>query len=189
MLSDNSEKTRNPLKKAMRRRNAKTVQFAAPTYVEASDYDYDSDDDEISSTEPNGVAAPADDAQANGEQKEEERTAEDGTSNDDGARASTSSSRGSFDREQAATVAPAVEEPQTSPKLVDKTEAAPLKSRKGTPRNTDSFLKDDSIETRKITITPGLLREDSVKSASSESTRNASLESLVKQTSPPEPLT
>ncbi|KAI7426077.1 hypothetical protein KC368_g18485, partial [Hortaea werneckii] len=40
MLGDNSEKSRNPLKKAMRRRNAKTVQFAAPTYVEASDYDY-----------------------------------------------------------------------------------------------------------------------------------------------------
>lgn len=35
------------------------------------------------------------------------------------------------------------------------------KSRKGTVRNTDSFFKDDSVETRKITLTPNLLRDDS----------------------------
>lgn len=74
-------------------------------------------------------------------------------------------------------------------------EAAPLKSRKGTPRNTDSFLKDDSIETRKITLTPGLLREEGnspnpapspSNSASLDSQRNTSMESLVKTNSPPE---
>jgi len=46
MLGDTAEKTKNPLKKAMRRRNAKTVTFTAPTYVEASDYDYSSDEDD-----------------------------------------------------------------------------------------------------------------------------------------------
>ncbi len=35
------------------------------------------------------------------------------------------------------------------------------KSRKGTLRNTDSFFKDDSVETRKINLTPSLLRDDS----------------------------
>lgn len=45
MLGDNSEKSKNPLKKAMRRRNAKTVNFAAPTYIEASDIEFSSDDD------------------------------------------------------------------------------------------------------------------------------------------------
>ena len=35
------------------------------------------------------------------------------------------------------------------------------KSRKGTPRNTDSFFKDDSVETRKINLTPNILREPS----------------------------
>ena len=45
MLGDTAEKTVNPLKKAMRRRNAKNVQFGAPTYVEASDYDYSSDEE------------------------------------------------------------------------------------------------------------------------------------------------
>ena len=45
MLGDNPEKSKNPLKKAMRRRNAKTVQFAAPTYYEASDGYYSTDEE------------------------------------------------------------------------------------------------------------------------------------------------
>jgi len=45
MLGDNPEKSKNPLKKAMKRRNAKTVQFAAPTYVEPSDVDYSSEEE------------------------------------------------------------------------------------------------------------------------------------------------
>ena len=35
------------------------------------------------------------------------------------------------------------------------------RSRKGTVRNTDSFFKDESVETRKINLTPSLLRDDS----------------------------
>lgn len=50
MLGDNPEKSKNPLKKAMRRRNAKTVQFAAPTYFEASEVEYSSEEEE----EPEG---------------------------------------------------------------------------------------------------------------------------------------
>ena len=48
MLSDTvHEKSRNPLKKAMRRRNAKTVAFTDPIYHEASEYEYsDEDEDE-----------------------------------------------------------------------------------------------------------------------------------------------
>ena len=52
MLGDEEDKktgnTLNPLKKAMKRRNvkAKTVQFAAPSYVEPSDVEYSSDEEE-----------------------------------------------------------------------------------------------------------------------------------------------
>lgn len=187
MLSDNSEKSRNPMKNIIRRRNAKTVQFAAPTYVEASDYDFSEDDEEHAMIEPAVAAAPAEEPQQAVQQAAPDTN---GEKHDEEERPGTPP-RGSFEREQAATaaVAPLVDEPQLSPRLVDKTEAAPLKSRKGTPRNTDSFLKDDSIETRKITLTPGLLREDSTssKSPSSESVRNNSTENLVKQISPPEP--
>lgn len=45
MLGDNSEKSKNPLKKAMRRRNAKAVSFSNPTYIEASDVDFATDDE------------------------------------------------------------------------------------------------------------------------------------------------
>lgn len=45
MLGDNPEKSKNPLKKAMRRRNAKTVAFAEPTYYEPSDREYSSDEE------------------------------------------------------------------------------------------------------------------------------------------------
>lgn len=45
MLGDNSEKSKNPLKKAMRRRNAKSVSFSNPTYIEASDVEFGTDDE------------------------------------------------------------------------------------------------------------------------------------------------
>jgi hypothetical protein len=45
MLGDTTEKSKNPLKKAIRRRNAKTVTFSAPTYVEPSDYEFSSDEE------------------------------------------------------------------------------------------------------------------------------------------------
>ncbi|KAK0326076.1 protein phosphatase regulator [Friedmanniomyces endolithicus] len=186
MLSDNSEKSRNPLNKVLRRRNAKTVQFAAPTYVEASDYDYSSDEDEQAMIDPYQTAAVATAPVAEPQHKiHSEEAAAVETRAEDGEERAGTPNRGSFDREQAATHTPSIDEPQLSPKLVDKTEAAPLKSKKG--RNRDSFLKDET-ETRKITLTPGLLREDSVslKSVSSESTRNGSTENLVKTTSPPD---
>lgn len=46
MLSDAPEKSRNPLKKAMKRHNGKKVQFTAPTYVEASDIEYSTEEEE-----------------------------------------------------------------------------------------------------------------------------------------------
>jgi hypothetical protein len=46
MLGDNAEKSKNPLKKAMRRRNAKTVTFASPTYFEPSIVDYSTEEEQ-----------------------------------------------------------------------------------------------------------------------------------------------
>lgn len=120
MLGDNPEKTKNPLKKAMRRRNAKTVQFAAPTYVEASDYDYSTEDEEHAMIEPsylNGAAAQAE------EPTQDEPTAEAEEAHVSGSREGTPT------LEQQVTVpAPAVEEPLASPKLVDKSGTFYLRS-------------------------------------------------------------
>ena len=46
MLGDIPEKSKNPLKKAMRRRNGKTVQFAAPTYRDPPPMDYSTEEEE-----------------------------------------------------------------------------------------------------------------------------------------------
>ena len=46
MLGDNPEKSKNPLKKAIRRRNGKTVQFAAPTYRDPPPMDYSTEEEE-----------------------------------------------------------------------------------------------------------------------------------------------
>lgn len=108
MLGDNPEKSKNPLKKAMRRRNAKTVQFAAPTYVEASDYDYSSDEEHAmveSAYESNAAQAEEPDQ---GEQQAEPN---------DEAQANAGNS---IVEQQAMIAAPTVESPLSSPKMLDK---------------------------------------------------------------------
>lgn len=47
MLGDTAEKSKNPLKKAMRRRNTRTVQFSNQLmYAEAFDYEFSSDEED-----------------------------------------------------------------------------------------------------------------------------------------------
>ncbi|KAF2216478.1 hypothetical protein CERZMDRAFT_109359 [Cercospora zeae-maydis SCOH1-5] len=208
MLSDNSEKSRNPLKKAMRRRNAKTVQFAAPTYVEASDYDYSTEDEENLIEPAYGAAQEAESAAQEEAESESEAAKKAEIEHPEAERrSSTGSNRASFDREQAAMAAQALAEagvtgdgphgPKTGElghRGIDgssiptvETEAAPLKSKR--TRNTDSFLKDDKIDTVRITLTPGLLREEQAKdgkSPSIDTARSSSFEELKSTTSPVE---
>src|SRR3569833_2641401 len=47
MLGDQAKKSKNPIKSAMRRRKAKTVTFTAPTYVDYSDIDYSTDEEDL----------------------------------------------------------------------------------------------------------------------------------------------
>jgi hypothetical protein len=184
MLGDQAEKSKNPLKKAMRRRNAKTVQFAAPTYVEASDIDYSSDeeDGEGEFYGLNGAAEQSSTDQDTAEEENDVDTVEplkpgaeirevksDPVESD--AKAGDPSSDGN------------VEGARTSDEIFDSKPES--KSRNGTVRNTDSFFKDDSVETRKITLTPNLLRDDSSTSTrtsndSKEFSKRPSLDKLEK---------
>ncbi|KAF2873810.1 hypothetical protein BDV95DRAFT_605286 [Massariosphaeria phaeospora] len=181
MLGDTAEKTKNPLKKAMRRRNAKTVQFAPPTYVEASEYEYSSDEDGdgdlFGGADPTQVQA-----QAATEKAEPERDGDlqvqplnvngvkrdpEGTAEADGRGSTEDSIRTAVDAERA------------SDEMFDRP-LDPKVSRNGTMRNTDSFFKDENTETRKITLTPNLLRDDSSTSTTGSRERGPSLESLEK---------
>jgi hypothetical protein len=171
MLGDQEAKSKNPLKKAIRRRNAKNVTFAAPTYVEASDVDY-STDEEDGESDYYGQNGQQD---QNGEHQDQEIVEEDikgAEPLDAGAdiqEVRSESTEPDVDKDSASK--PSSEIPRSSDEIFDgKVES---KSRNGTLRNTDSFFKDDSVETRKITLTPNLLRDDS---SSSTRTSNDSKE-------------
>lgn len=173
MLGDQEAKSRNPLKIAIRRRNAKTVTFTAPTYVEASDVDYSTDEDDVE----------GDYYGQNGQQEQNGNSQEQAAEEDEIATVEPLKTRTEI-RE----VKPESTEPETkNGETVLKTSSeasrssdemfdakVESKSRNGTVRNTDSFFKDDTVETRKITLTPNLLRDDS--STSTIRTSNESKE-------------
>ncbi|KAJ5616368.1 hypothetical protein N7537_001482 [Penicillium hordei] len=156
MLGDNNEKSKNPLKKAMRRRNAKTVNFGAPTYIDASDVDYSTDDDSEHGDFFN------DDETLDGEEEDVQEQAEDivveplrpkaqketPTEHADANGAEKQDlQRSNSDRRPSSEEFFEAEEPTVS------------RSRNGTVRNTDSFFKDDTAEPKKISLTPNLLRD------------------------------
>ncbi|KAJ9491419.1 hypothetical protein VN97_g1806 [Penicillium thymicola] len=157
MLGDNNEKSKNPLKKAMRRRNAKTVNFGAPTYIDASDVDYSTDDDSEHGDFFN------DDETLDGEEEDVQEQAEDivveplrpktqkepPTENADANGAEKQDlQRSSSDRR-----------PSSEEFFEAEAEPTVSRSRNGTVRNTDSFFKDDTAEPKKISLTPNLLRD------------------------------
>jgi hypothetical protein len=174
MLGDTAEKSKNPLKKAMRRRNAKTVQFAPPTYVEASDYDYSSDEGEdelFGGPEPKQAQQQQQDAQQAEPESQDDLKVQPlklGGAKKDG--------KVEGDVEDAAQDS---EKQRGSEDGIDKP-LDPKVTRNGTVRNTDSFFKDENTETRKITLTPNLLRDDSSNSTTGSRERGPSLESLEK---------
>lgn len=179
MLGDNPEKSKNPLKKAMRRRNAKTVQFTAPTYVEASEVEYSSEEEEENEGDYFGQGHNEEGPDGQGQDQEQVT--------DESATIEPLNSSGQPIINPQAAIDPRVDAP-TQSDGVDRSrpseeaneqpgmrtqpitfialltftdDGAFAKSRKGTVRNTDSFFKDDNVETRKINLTPSLLRDDS----------------------------
>jgi hypothetical protein len=173
MLGDQADKPTNPLKKAIRRRNAKTVTFnQTHIYVEASDVEYSSDED----GEDNFLGHREDNAEA-----EKAHADEDEIVSAEPERAAVREVKTGItdDSKQAAsdhTPDSSTEIIRTSDEIFDGRQEGASKSRNGTVRNTDSFFKDDTVETRKITITPNLLRDDS-----STSTRTSNDSNLLRQ--------
>ena len=186
MLGDNSEKSKNPLKKAMRRRNAKTVNFAAPTYIEASDVEYSTDEDDEHGdffNDDETVESEDGEAQEQNEdivveplrpkgQKEKSTEQTEATETEEKSEPERSisdprrSSEELFDPE-GMQKHPFSEQQTTQSNFLDQVEPAVSRSRKGTVRNTDSFFKDDTAEPKKISLTPNLLRDESNNSSNS----------------------
>ena len=182
MLGDNPEKSKNPLKKAMRRRNTRAVAFAPPTFIEASDVEFTSDGE----IEEGGDYS-----------SEEEDTTTDRNEADLQDQASESKDINVDPLKPRAKEPDELEEPESVEVPQEPEQAEPeedqqspeelgqpqrklafpcgvykgansttaseehvSRSKNGTVRNTDSFFKDDSIETKKISLTPNLLRDE-----------------------------
>lgn len=168
MLGDQEVKQKNPLKKAIRRRNAKTVTFTAPTYVEASDIDYSSEEEEDGEFfGQNGQSHINGEHQIHGAEEEEIDRVEPLKTRTEVREVRPESADPDTGRDSASKHS--FEATRSSDEMYEG--KAESKSRNGTVRNTDSFFKDDSVETRKISLTPNLLRDDSSTStrASNES--------------------
>ncbi|KAK0736872.1 hypothetical protein B0T21DRAFT_347303 [Apiosordaria backusii] len=157
MLGDQTDKVRNPIKSAMKRRKTKTVQFAPPTFVDYSDIDY--------STEEEDVAAEyfAQAAQQ-GQQNQQASAATDGE--DESAKVEPLKPR-TAQKEAKQDETDNSAKPRSSEEASELKVDGPKKTSDGTVR--DSFFKDDTVETKKITLTPNLLRDDDGTRLSSDS--------------------
>ncbi|KIW36823.1 hypothetical protein, variant [Exophiala oligosperma] len=159
MLGDNTEKSKNPLKKAMRRRNAKTVQFTAPTYYEPSDYEYSDEEDEEGDDVPLDGSDDRDDTESAEDQQDLSGTTEPRSKEEtviaNGIQRMTSNE--SLKNE---VVSSPTKSQQVQVGLEQPSDEPMQRSRKGVVRNTDSFYRDETVETKKISLTPRLLRGD-----------------------------
>lgn len=170
MLCDQAEKSRNPLKTALKRKKAKTVQFAGNTYVDPSDVEYSSEEEELEAEylaqqqrqqqqQQQQQAAAAAEADVVDETAKVEPLKPRGAQN---GKAESKKPDGSGDAASGKALS------RTSEEIFDTRGGdGPKKTSDGTVR--DSFFKDDTVETKKITLTPNLLRDDSATRSSSES--------------------
>ncbi|KAE8145292.1 hypothetical protein BDV25DRAFT_165003 [Aspergillus avenaceus] len=177
MLGDNSEKSKNPLKKAMRRRNAKNVTFTSPTYIEASDIDFSTDDeldDMASLTDEDGLRGDMDDLHESQNEDIVVEPLRPKSQRDRAAEGSDSS------HEPQETDRASLEKPSSQELLESEADNNASRTKNGTVR--DSFFKDDTVETKKISLTPNLLRDEVGGNAMSSDARDTrgSMEAVEK---------
>ncbi|KAF5513826.1 Tip elongation aberrant protein Tea4 [Colletotrichum fructicola] len=184
MLGDQAgEKSKSTFKTALRKKK-KTVAFAPPTFVDYSDIDYSSDEEDMEEmfSQQQGQQQQQQQQQAAAQQSTEE--AEDETAKVEPLKPRTI--------KEVKVAEPAKKEEvaeddgkRDSGEIFEKPEG-PSRSRNGTVRNTDSFFKDETVETKKITLTPNLLRDDnSSRPSTTESVKQRpSLDKLDKELQP-----
>ncbi|KAF4972935.1 hypothetical protein FSARC_629 [Fusarium sarcochroum] len=182
MLGDTAEKKPQTFKSSIRF-GRKTVTFTSPTYhdyTEVDDYSTDEEDlDEL-------FASSTTTAQQDQQQEQKKDTREPTTtisvveddSSEESARVEPLKPRSNKEVKMAmepSKVETVEEEDETRSSeeiLFDNKAEGPSRSRNGTVRNTDSFFRDETVETKKITLTPNLLRDDNQPRPSQDSTKD-----------------
>ncbi|KAI1327850.1 hypothetical protein F5Y16DRAFT_370476 [Xylariaceae sp. FL0255] len=168
-LSDHEIKSKNPIKSAIRRRKAKTVTFTAPTYVNYEDPDFSDEEGEENGAQDEEAGAQQEEQQeqATSKQVNTEAVEEDETAKVEPLkpRSQKQVEEEKAQVEEADTTESSTPERDSEENADGKTERV---TRNGTIRNTDSFFRDETIETKKITITPVLFRDDDESRTSSD---------------------
>lgn len=182
MLGDNPEKSKNPLKKAMRRRNAKTVNFAPPTYYDADPRVWSDDEDE----DEDGEEGDAVHVENNASQQEQQTQQQSQQTQQNQQAPSGQQIVESNESQRVQPVAATIHRVESNDDIEEEEPASPVKSdapqtltqndsqenvrktRTGVVRNTDSFFRDDTVETKKISLTPRLLRNDTDSTTSTD---------------------
>ncbi|POS82894.1 hypothetical protein EPUL_005016, partial [Erysiphe pulchra] len=156
MLGDQPDRYKTPLIKAFRKRSTKTVVFTDPTYFEASENDYTTEEDE-EDEEYFGHMIQRD--QVN-DSNEKERDIDENISIEPLKISSDANEAGMDEMERdGSPTSYGINNSVTNGESQDGRSVT--KPRSGTLRNAEPIFPDDSVETRKITLTPDLLRDDS----------------------------
>ncbi|EER24896.1 SH3 domain containing protein [Coccidioides posadasii C735 delta SOWgp] len=189
MLSDNAEKPKNSLKKAIRRRNAKTVTFASPTYFEASDIDYSTEEEDIDDQlfDEEGIREEEGEGEYESELSDIQGIREEssmGNMKVEPLRPKPQADRDHSQSQDEESTDRTSEQTRDSEESANQQEEFRHgRSRNGVFRNTDSFFKDDTVETKKISLTPNLLRDDANESSQVTDTKEmrgrGSFEALI----------
>lgn len=176
MLGDQTIKPKTSFKGIRRKR--KTVAFTEPTYVDYSDFDFSSDEEDIEElfgTQPQSAREQAAQAVQQSESQnatdearvEPLRTTKDAKS--DATRDTKAAANGTdkaTSKESSLTKVDSLDsqgdDETSSVEEIIHESSGVSRSKNGTVRNTDSFFNDE--ETKKITLTPNLLRDDNAAS-------------------------
>ncbi|KAF9779957.1 hypothetical protein IL306_000863, partial [Fusarium sp. DS 682] len=179
MLGDTAEKKQQTFKSPIRF-GRKTVTFTSPTYHDYTEIDdYSSDEEDLDDLFANSTTTAKQDQHQ--EQKKDTRDPAstisiiEDDSSEESAKVEPLKPRSNKEVKMAlepSKVDTVEEEDETRSSeeiLFDNKQEGPSRSRNGTVRNTDSFFRDETVETKKITLTPNLLRDDNQPRASQDS--------------------
>ncbi|OAA57239.1 RING finger domain-containing protein [Cordyceps fumosorosea ARSEF 2679] len=168
MLGDQAVKQKTSFKGIRRKR--KTVAFAEPTYVDYSDFDYSTEEediDELFGTQPRSAREQAaQSVQQESQEASEEarveplRTKDSKSEEAQDAKATNgekASKDGGVEKDDSGRLGNDGDDDTSSVEEIIEETASVSRSKNGTVRNTDSFFNDE--ETKKITLTPNLLRD------------------------------
>jgi hypothetical protein len=183
MLGDTAEKKAQTFKSPIRF-GRKTVTFTSPTYHDYTEIDdYSSDEEDLDNLFAGSTTTAKQDQQQQ-DQKKETRDATstisivEDDSSEESARVeplkprSTKEVKMAMEPSKVTTVEEEDEAGDSDEALFDSKAEGPSRSRNGTVRNTDSFFRDETVETKKITLTPNLLRDDNPSRPSQDSMKD-----------------